>query len=123
MLKLFEGPGTALQLQGGKFDERLLVISHHSAYIHDYVSVSDDGGTTWTTDGHIFPLMDEAALTQLPNGSIMANMRHKSSPTLGRGVAVSNDGGITFGAIEFDSTLISPVCQVHINFFASISHI
>ena len=43
------GPGTGLQLEGGPHDGRLLVISHHGAYINDYVSRSDDGGLTWVT--------------------------------------------------------------------------
>ena len=55
--------------------------------------------------------MDEAALTQLPNGSVLANMRHKTSPSVGRGIAISHDGGETFSPIQFDPTLISPVCQ------------
>ena len=47
---------------------------------NDYVSWSDDGGATWVTNRQTFPTMDEAALTQLPNGSVLANMRHTSSP-------------------------------------------
>ena len=29
----------------------------------------------------------------------------------GRAIAVSNDGGVTFGPVQYDPTLISPVCQ------------
>ena len=76
--------------------------------------MSDDNGTSWQTIHQTFLSMDEAALTQLPNGSVLLNMRHRSSPSDGRGVAVSLDGGETFGAISFDHTLISPVCQASI---------
>lgn len=41
----------------------------------------------------------------------MVNMRHTSAKTVGRGVAVSNDNGNTFGPIVYDKALISPVCQ------------
>lgn len=112
------GPGTALQLQSG----RLLVVSHHSAYVHDYVSYSDDDGASWKTIPQVFPKMDEAALTQLANGSVLLNMRHQQSKTLGRAVAISHDDGLTFGAIEFDSTLISPVCQASIVTFGAVTY-
>ena len=42
---------------------------------------------------------------------VMVNMRHTSAKTVGRGVAVSNDNGNTFGPIVYDKALISPVCQ------------
>ena len=32
-------------------------------------------------------------MTQLPNGSVLLNMRHKSSPHTGRAIALSHDGG------------------------------
>jgi len=108
------GPGTGLQLAGGEHDGRLLVISHHGAYVDDYISYSDDDGITWTTNPSPFPTMDEGALTQLPNGSVLANMRHQNSTHIGRGVSISEDGGATFGPLQFDSTLISPVCQASI---------
>merc|ERR1712151_477553 len=41
-------------------------------------------------------------------------MRHRGSPRLGRAVAVSMDGGETFGSIKYDATLVSPVCQASI---------
>jgi sialidase-1 len=108
------GPGTALQLTAGDKKGRLLVVSHHSAYVHDFVSYSDDDGQNWKTISQMFPSMDEAALTQLANGSVLLNMRHQASKTKGRGVAISHDNGETFGPIHFDPVLISPVCQASI---------
>lgn len=104
------GPGVALQLDSG----RILVPSHHSAYVHDFVSYSDNDGLTWTTINQTFPKMDEAQMTQLPNGSILLNMRHQNSRTEGRAGAISLDGGLSFGNIFYDHTLISPVCQASI---------
>ena len=56
--------------------------------------------------------MDEAQMVQNAEGTIIANMRHTSSPTLGRGVAMSTDGGATFSNITFDAQLVASVCQV-----------
>ena len=112
------GPGVALQSSTG----RLLVISHHSAYQRDYVTVSDDGGSSWHTVNHTFPGMDEAQITQLANGSLLANMRHRASPKLGRAVAVSCDDGNTWGPISFDKALISPVCQGSIVTFNNVTY-
>ena len=109
------GRGTALQLSDGPHAGRLLVVSHHSAYQRDFVSLSDDHGASWRTIDSPFPKMDEAAITQLPNGSVLLNMRHQHlSPQRGRGVALSTDDGETFGPITYDATLISPVCQASI---------
>lgn len=101
------GPGTALELKSG----RILVVSHHGAYQRDYVTYSDDSGKSWTTINQTFPTMDEAQMAQLPNGSVMLNMRHTHAPQLGRAIAVSHDDGLTFGPLEHDAALISPICQ------------
>lgn len=117
------GPGTALQLDSGPKKGRLLVSSHHGAYVYDTVTVSDDGGTTWRTINQTFPAMDESALTQLPNGSVLLNMRHSHTiHAPGRGVAVSNDGGDTFGPISFDARLKTPVCQGSIVSFGGATY-
>ena len=41
-------------------------------------------------------------------------MRHRAAPAKGRAVALSDDGGATFGAIVYDAQLPSPVCQASI---------
>jgi len=105
------GPGMGLVLSSGPKKGRLLAVAHHSAYQEDYVVISDDAGKTWAPNARTFPKMDEAQMTQLTNGTVMLNMRHKAAKTLGRGVAFSNDGGSTFGPITFEKELISPVCQ------------
>jgi sialidase-1 len=116
------GPGTALMLHAGPHTGRLLVASHHGPYVRDYISLSDDGGTTWRTINTTFPNMDEAALTQLPNGSVLLNMRHRSSPSVGRAVAISHDDGETFGPVLFDAALVSPVCQASIVSFGDATY-
>ena len=112
------GPGIVMQSLTG----RLLVASHHSAYVHDFVSYSDDDGTSWATINQTFPKMDEATMAQLPNGSIALNMRHQAAKALGRGVAISHDDGATFGPIRFDAALESPVCQASLVAFGGVTY-
>ena len=85
---------------------------HYGAYREDVVWYSDDHGKTYHRVNITFPKMDEVTLTQLENGSILLNMRnaHISSCNC-RATSRSDDGGETWSAIRFDSTLISPVCQ------------
>ena len=101
------GPGNGVQTTTG----RLLVAAHHSAYVHDFVIYSDDDGQSWTPIAQTFARMDEATMTQLVNGMVVVNMRYQGSKKTGRGVALSNDNGATFGPIKYDKALISPVCQ------------
>jgi sialidase-1 len=55
------------------------------------------------------PLMDENTVTEIgENGEIMINMR---STERKRAVAVSTDGGETFGEITFDESLEDPICE------------
>jgi sialidase-1 len=113
------GPGNGVQTSTG----RLLVAAHHSAYQRDYVVYSDTDGKTWTPLKQTFAKMDEATMTQLTNnGSVVVNMRHQNSKTRGRAFALSHDDGLTFGPIQFDATLISPVCQASLVTFGGSTY-
>lgn len=112
------GPGNGVQTTTG----RLLVAAHHGAYVHDYVVFSDDDGSTWIPINQTFAKMDEATMTQLTNGSVVVNMRHQRSQTIGRAFALSNDNGASFGPIQFDSELTSPVCQASMVTFGGASY-
>lgn len=56
---------------------------------------------------------DESALVELPSGDVVLNMRtdHLNASCDCRAFAVSHDAGASFGPLQFDPTLISPVCQ------------
>ena len=118
------GPGVGLQLSAGHpvAPGRLLFIGHRGAYVEDVVWLSDDGGATYrvaaTPAGRTLPLMDEAQLVELSNGDVLANMRnHVKQPGGGgalRAVALSRDGGATFGPIAYDPQLAEPVCMASI---------
>jgi len=120
------GPGTALLLESGPKKGRLLVPSHDPyGYNYATVAVSDDHGITWRTINQTFHRMDESALTQLPNGSVMINMRRDpqlTTPPYHRGVAVSDDGGDTWGPISFDARLETPICQGSIVSFGGATY-
>ena len=77
----------------------------------DSVWFTDDGGKTYTPSTTLLPKMDEAQLVENTNGTIIANMRHSSSPTTGRAISTSTDGGHSFSKISYDATLVASVCQ------------
>lgn len=105
------GPGNAIQLKSG----RLFFGGHMGAYQKDVTWWSDDHGKTYTVNKQELMKMDEIAMVELTNGSVMLNMRNNhANPCKCRAVAISNDGGLTFGKIHYDPVLISPVCQASI---------
>lgn len=57
----------------------------------------------------------QAQLVELPDGRVLANMRNAHlNACKCRGIAVSHDGGASFGAVSFDPVLVSPVCMATI---------
>ena len=102
-----------------------IFIGHHFAYEYDPVWYTDDLGKSWTASKTQFPKMDEAQLVELGKGVIMANMRnyhlsvHFDILSLipqgsARAVAVSTDGGDSFGDIYYDPVLVDPICAASI---------
>ena len=123
------GPGVGLRLDSDHpvAPGRLLFIGHRGAYVHDFVWYSDDDAATWkVSDTSTFAGMDEAQLVQVPAhaaaalgapaGAVMANMRsdHLNKSCDCRAFAISTDGGASFSDVQWDSALISPVCQATI---------
>lgn len=85
---------------------RLIVPGHYETPFRsdgvksDIVYYSDDG-ETWTVTETALPLMDEDTLAEIGNnGDIMINMRSEGNRK--RAVAISIDGGKSFGNITFD---------------------
>ena len=119
------GPGIGIQIPA---TGKLLAMGHGYALNdtfsgHDVVIASDNHGQTWRTT-HIFNCgancagLDEPQLALLPNGDVMANMRHDIRNCPGyyagascRAVATSTDQGETFGPVTHDGVLSSPICQ------------
>lgn len=106
------GPGIGIQLTMGPHSGRILFIGHYGAYVRDRVWYTDDGGESFAVANGTLDYMDEAQLVELPDGTVMANMRnkHHNASCNCRAVSVSRDGGTTFGPVTYQPTLTSPVC-------------
>ena len=104
------GPGVGIQLKSG----RLLIPCDHAVagsqtqYSHAFFS--DDHGKTWQLGATIGSDTDECQAVELEDGSVLMNMRSYHGKNR-RAVAVSKDGGATWGEVTFDQALIEPVCQ------------
>lgn len=112
------GPGNAIQLDRGPYKGRLLVPCDHRVKsiadrrksTHSHVIYSDDHGKSWKLGGSTGPMMNECAVVQRSDGSLLLNMRGNRGRGK-RGVSVSRDGGLTWSEPVDDATLIEPVCQ------------
>lgn len=107
------GPGNAIQLKTG----RLLIPGNHSTgnfedfNNHSHVYFSDNHGLDWQLGGILGKNTNESTIVELTNGEIMINMRRIRDNSRKRGVAISRDGGLSFGSVYSDKELIEP--QVH----------
>jgi sialidase-1 len=104
------GPGIGIQLRNG----RLIVPCDHSRIegrsYGSHVIYSDDHGAHWKIGGSVTGGANECQVAQVADGSLILNMRMQSGEKK-RGIARSFDGGLSWGPLSFDETLIDPVCQ------------
>lgn len=107
------GPCHAIQLQSG----RIVIPCNHGNFgteTTSHVIYSDDHGETWQRSEDV-KVGNESTVTELPDGSVMLNMRtsgkNRDKTGYGRLVAISKDGGETFGEPYYDEALIEPVCN------------
>lgn len=113
------GPGNAIQLKQGKYQGRLLIPcnhSDHSTQQHPYrshVIYSDDHGKTWQLGGIHQEKTNESAVVELSDGRVMQAMRSYHGQGL-RAMAISEDGGESWGKVYLDQALQTPVCQASI---------
>ena len=118
------GPGVGIQLARGPHAGRLVIPCDHrepvdgKPVMFSHVFFSDDHGRTWTLGGTVGQHTDECQVVELADGELLINMRNYwgrdgGRPDRGgtRAVARSRDGGATWSPLEFDATLIEPVCQ------------
>lgn len=103
---VFATSGTDIQTSTGRFLLPLVVRDENSV-IHSANAYSDDHGKSWKTGDLIGTGTDENHNVELNDGTILQNMRN--GPT--RSVAVSRDGGVTFGPVTHDPALIDPSCN------------
>jgi len=121
------GPGVGIQLRRGPRKGRLVIPCDHRErakgdwMMHSHVFFSDDHGGTWQLGGSAAPHTDECQVVELSDGRLMINMRNywgrkgKQSDRGGmRAIAWSDDGGQTWPDLQFDRTLVEPVCQARL---------
>ena len=117
------GPGNGIQLKIGKYKGRLVIPCDHRVGDakptdkgnwdkagRSHVIYSDDHGQTWKLGGATDYSMNECAVVELTDGTLMLNSRSYRGKAC-RGVSLSKDGGETWGPTTDDPTLVESVCQ------------
>ncbi len=118
------GPGVGIQLTQGKYAGRMVIPCDHSQQVDgqrikfSHAFYSDDHGESWKLGDTIDKHTDECQVAELRDGNLMMNIRNYwgrdgkvASKDKMRAVAVSPDGGETWGELRFDEALIEPICQ------------
>ncbi|MCH7726351.1 MAG: exo-alpha-sialidase [Planctomycetes bacterium] len=119
------GPGNAIQLTRGKFKGRLVIPCDHRVddkprreATRSHVIYSDDHGRSWKLGGVTDFLMNECAVVELADGTLMLNMRSYRGKGR-RAISLSKDGGLTWTPCRDDPSLVEPVCQASLIGYAS----
>lgn len=114
------GPGNSIQLKHGSHKGRLVIPANHSDHSdenkHPYrshVFFSDDHGKSWNLGGVHEDRTNESAVVELSDGSILQAMRSYHGKNR-RAMAISRDGGKSFGEVSLNEALDTPVCQANI---------
>lgn len=104
------GPGNGIQLRDGRMVIACDHIVAETKAMHSHVIVSDDGGRHWTLGGVAAEKTNESAVVELPDRTLMLNMRSYHGKNR-RAVALSRDRGQSWSELTFAEDLIEPVCQ------------
>lgn len=110
------GPGNGIQLRSGEHAGRLMVPCDHieagTKKYFSHVIVSDDHGVSWRLAGRTpTDQVNECAVAELTDGSLLLNMRNYDRSKRTRAQSRSSDGGATWSAIERHPGLPEPICQ------------
>jgi len=116
------GPGNGIQLVHGKFAGRLVIPCDHRVggskddkegwdkAGRSHVIYSDDHGQTWKLGGATDYAMNECAVVELADGTLLLNSRSYRGKAC-RGVSRSKDGGQTWESTTDEPALVESVCQ------------
>lgn len=111
---MFAASGEGIQLRYGPNAGRLIQqFSGHvrqadgSQAFQAYSVYSDDHGETWQRGAFTGTAMDENKVVELSDGRVMLNSRDSANGRL-RKVAISTDGGVTYGPVTRDAELPDP---------------
>ncbi len=110
------GPCHGIQLKEGKYKGRLLIPCDHieadTKKYYSHTIYSDDQGLTWELGGRTpQDQVNECTVAELSDGRVVLNMRNYDRSQKNRKVSYSMDGGLTWGHLISDDTLIEPICQ------------
>ena len=110
------GPCHGIQVEKGSSKGRLVIPCDHieaeSNKYYSHIIYSDDHGKTWNPGGSTpQDQVNECTVAELSDGSLMLNMRNYDRNQKVRKVAISKDGGLSWGNIYPDTALIEPICQ------------
>jgi sialidase-1 len=110
------GPGNGIQLRGGDHAGRLVIPCDHievdTRKYFSHVIISDDHGKTWTRAGSTpKDQLNECAVAELADGSLLLNMRNYDRSKRSRVLSRSTDGGASWSLPEHHQELPEPICQ------------
>ena len=105
------GPGAGFRARSGRLVVPIDFVAAETKRGGSGVIWSDDRGTTWIPGGTVFPGVNECQAAERADGSFLLNMRNYKTPQRERAVALSSDGGATWGPLTHDAGLPEPVCQ------------
>ena len=110
------GPGNGIQLRTGPHAGRLLIPCDHieagTRHYYSHCIVSDDRGVTWKIAGRTpSHQVNECAVAELHDGSLLLNMRNYDRSQRTRAQSRSTDGGVTWSKVLHHSSLPEPICQ------------
>jgi len=110
------GPGNGIQLRSGPKAGRLLIPCDHieagTKHYYSHCIASDDHGRTWKIVGRTpSHQVNECAVAELEDGSLLLNMRNYDRSKRARALSRSTDGGDTWSVVTMDPALPEPICQ------------
>lgn len=120
------GPTHGIQLQSG----RLLIPCDHIVGVefdrrrdpyHSHTIYSDDHGASWHIGGSVEKGTNECAIVETVDGAVYINCRNYVGEKR-RAVAWSHDGGITFGSLRWEDSLVEPICQASLARYSDATH-
>ncbi|WP_427004240.1 exo-alpha-sialidase [Pseudarthrobacter sp. H2] len=110
----FASSGEGIQLKYGAYKGRLIQQyagtvrqGDNTTAIQAYSLYSDDHGKSWQRGAFVGTSMDENKTVELSDGRVMLNSRDNGGGG-GRRIAISTDGGATYGAATYDAALVDP---------------
>jgi sialidase-1 len=112
---MFASSGEGIQLRYGPYAGRLIQQfagdvrqADGTNAIQAYSVYSDDHGATWIKGANVGTRMDENKTVELSDGRVMLNSRSNNAADNARKVAISTDGGASYGPVTLDTALTDP---------------